>query len=142
MSIVYLARGEDREAFIRAVFQRFEVEKRVTGKQILVKPNMVSHETYPTTTHPATLTACIRLLLPFAAKIVVADGPAWDAGDSKAIIERHPMKQEQILKTFSSKKYSNDDIIMRLNILESKKSIIKIVYNEEIFWRLNTNENS
>ena len=59
-----------------------------------------------------------------------------------SIIERHPMRQEQILETFSSKNYSNDDIILRLNKLESKKSIIKTVYNDKIFWRLSKNKNT
>jgi uncharacterized protein (DUF362 family) len=93
MSVVYLRRGEDREAFIRMVFQRLELQRKVIGKQILIKPNIVSSEPYPTTTHPATLEACLRLLLGVAKKIVVADGPAWDAGNSKSIIEGHPLRQ-------------------------------------------------
>ena len=93
MSIVYLGRSEDREAFVKVVFQRLAVQSKVTGKQILIKPNIVSHESYPTTTHPITLETCLRLLLPVARKIVVADGPAWDAGDSKSIIEKHPLKR-------------------------------------------------
>ena len=93
MSIVYLRRGEDREAFVRTVFQRLAVQKKVTGKQVLIKPNIVSHEPYPTTTHPATLKACFRLLLPVAEKVLAADGPAWDAGDSKSIIARYSLKQ-------------------------------------------------
>jgi len=93
MNVVYLRKDDDREAFVSTVFQRFEVQKKVTGKQILIKPNIVSHEPYPTTTHPATLEACLQLLLPVAKKIIVADGPAFDAGDSKSIIERHPLKQ-------------------------------------------------
>jgi uncharacterized protein (DUF362 family) len=33
------------------------------------------------------------LLLGVAKKIVVGDGPAWDAGDAKSIIEGHPLKK-------------------------------------------------
>ena len=43
MSVVYLLRGKDREAFVRTVFQRLEVQEKVTGKQILIKPNIVSN---------------------------------------------------------------------------------------------------
>ncbi|MCK4783714.1 MAG: DUF362 domain-containing protein [Desulfobacteraceae bacterium] len=93
MSIVYKRRSEDREAFVREVFQQLQVQRKVTGKQILIKPNIVSYEPYPTTTHLETLEACLQLLLDVGKKIVVADGPAWDAGDSKSIIERHPLKQ-------------------------------------------------
>lgn len=93
MSVVYLIRGEDREAFVRTVFQQVEVQRKATGKQILLKPNIVSHESYPTTTHPTILETCLRLLLPVAKKVLVAEGSAWDAGDSKSIIEGHPLRQ-------------------------------------------------
>ncbi len=93
MSTVYLRKGEDREAFVKMVFQHLDVQRKVTGKEILVKPNIVSYEPYPTTTHPVTLEACLGLLQSFAKKVIVADGPAWDAGDSKSIIERHPLKK-------------------------------------------------
>ena len=91
MSVVYLSRSADRDAFIRTVFQRLEVQQKVAGKQVLIKPNIVSHEPYPTTTHPETLESCLRLLLPVAGRILVADGPAWDAEDSQSIVERHPL---------------------------------------------------
>ncbi len=93
MSVVYLGQGEDRETFIRTIFQRLNIQEKVTGKQVLLKPNIVSHEPYPTTTHPKTLETCIRLVLPVAKRVIVADGAAWDAGDSPTIIEKHPLKQ-------------------------------------------------
>lgn len=93
MSTVYLRKTEDREAFVRMVFQDLEVQRKVTGKEILVKPNIVSYERYPTTTHPVTLEACLGLLQGFAKNVIVADGPACDAGDSKSIIERHLLKK-------------------------------------------------
>ncbi len=92
MSTVYLRKTEDREAFVRMVFQVLDVQRKAAGKEILVKPNIVSYEPYPTTTHPATLEACLGLLQGFARKVIVADGPAFDAGDSESIIERHPLK--------------------------------------------------
>jgi uncharacterized protein (DUF362 family) len=93
VSIVYLRQGEDREAFVRMVFQLLDIQRKIAAKQILIKLNIVSYEPYPTTTHPAVLEACLQLLLGFAKKIVVADGPVWDAGDAKSIIERHPLKK-------------------------------------------------
>lgn len=93
MSVVYLMRSGDREAFIKKVFHHFEVQKKLKGKQVLLKPNIVSHEPYPTTTHPTALETCLQLLLPVARGIIVADGPAFDAGDSKSIIENHPLKR-------------------------------------------------
>ena len=93
MGTVYLRQGEDREAFVRMVFQEFDIQGKAEGKTILVKPNMVSREPYPTTTHPATLEACLQLLQGSSRKIIVADGPAWDAGDSEEVIATHPLKR-------------------------------------------------
>ena len=93
MGIVYLWKGDDRQAFLEMLFKRFEVDTYARGKAVLVKPNIVSSEAYPTTTHPAMLEACLGLLQGFAGKIVVADGPACDAGNSKTIIENHPLRR-------------------------------------------------
>lgn len=93
MSAVYMREGGNRGEFVTAVFQRLEVTRKYANKRVLIKPNIVSHEPYPTTTHPAVLETCLQLLLPAASKIIVADGSAWDAGDSKRIIENHPLKR-------------------------------------------------
>ena len=53
-----------------------------------------------------------------------------------SIIERHPMRQEQILDTFSSNNFNKDEILLRLEDLESKKKIKKILYGQKIFWKL------
>ena len=53
-----------------------------------------------------------------------------------SIIERHPLRQEQILETFISKKINKEDILIRLNNLEFQKKIKKVVYNDKIFWKL------
>ncbi|MHA1669926.1 MAG: radical SAM protein [Promethearchaeota archaeon] len=54
----------------------------------------------------------------------------------KNLIERHPMNQEQILKTFYSKKFNEQDILLQLNILESQNKIKKVIYNNQTFWKL------
>ena len=99
MSVVYLIRGEDREAFVRTVFQQVEVQRKATGKQILLKPNIVSHESYPTTTHPTILETCLRLLLPVAKKVLVAEGSAWDAGDRNPLSKDIPLDRVAISST-------------------------------------------
>lgn len=53
-----------------------------------------------------------------------------------SIIERHPMRQEQILETFSSKEFSKNDILSRLEKLESQKKIEKIIYLKNTYWKL------
>lgn len=93
VSTVYLQRGGDREAFVQRVFQICDVPRLAAGKRVLLKPNIVSQEPYPTTTHPSTLEACIGLLKDEAREIVVADGPAFDARDHQCIIEEHPLRR-------------------------------------------------
>ena len=93
MGIVYLHQNEDREGFVRKAFQQFDILRRAVGKYVLLKPNIVSSEPYPTTTHPTTVEACLELLQGVARKVIVADGPAWDAGDTKYIIEEHDLSK-------------------------------------------------
>ncbi|MFX1312491.1 MAG: radical SAM protein, partial [Promethearchaeota archaeon] len=52
------------------------------------------------------------------------------------IIKRHPMRQNQILKTFSSNNFKKEAIIYRLKKLESKNIIKKSTYNKQIYWSL------
>ncbi|MFX0105148.1 MAG: radical SAM protein [Candidatus Hodarchaeota archaeon] len=54
-----------------------------------------------------------------------------------SIIERHPMRQDQIIETFSSTGFNTDQIISELNTLKSQKKIKKLNYNNQIFWKLN-----
>ena len=53
-----------------------------------------------------------------------------------SIIERHPLRQEQILEIFFSEKIKKEDVLIRLNNLEYQKKIKKVVYNNKIFWKL------
>ena len=52
------------------------------------------------------------------------------------IIKRHPMRQNQIINTFSSNNFKKEDIIYRLKKLESKNKIKKSTYNNQIYWSL------
>jgi len=61
--------------------------------RVLVKPNIVSREQYPTTTHPQVLASVLDFLLDCGSQVVVADGPAVDAGDSDRIISSHPLAE-------------------------------------------------
>ncbi len=54
----------------------------------------------------------------------------------KILLERHPMRLEQILETFSSKKFNEQDLEHQLNILISQNKIKKIIYNGQTFWKL------
>ncbi len=52
-----------------------------------------------------------------------------------SIVERHPMRQEQIFETFSSKKLNIDEILRRLEKLEFENKIKKIRYEDQVFWK-------
>ena len=90
----YVAKTEHRKEFVQELLSRLAIAERVQkARRILVKPNIVSHELYPTTTHPDVLSACLDFLIQWHKEVVVADGPAVDASDSKAILDHHPLKE-------------------------------------------------
>ncbi|MFX1454115.1 MAG: radical SAM protein [Promethearchaeota archaeon] len=58
-----------------------------------------------------------------------------------SILERHPMRQNQIIETFSSSENNIDRIITKLEELRTKDKIMKVVYNKQIFWKIKTDRN-
>ena len=52
------------------------------------------------------------------------------------ILERHPMRQEQIIETFKSESFTSDVILLKLEKLETEKIIKKWNYHDKIFWKL------
>lgn len=90
---IFVQKTEDRQGFVRRAFDELALDSRLRSvTSVLVKPNIVSHEPYPTTTHPAVLEACLDYLIARGIGPVVGDGPAFDAGKSSTIIENHPLK--------------------------------------------------
>ncbi|MHC1579784.1 MAG: DUF362 domain-containing protein [Candidatus Alkanophagales archaeon] len=94
---VYLRKTQHRTSFVKE-FLALHEEMLLGASRILLKPNIVSYEEYPTTTHPEVLRSCLEFLHELfggrdgAPEIVVADGPAPDAGDSQKILEEHPLR--------------------------------------------------
>jgi uncharacterized protein (DUF362 family) len=89
-AVVWLQQTRHREHFIQRVLENEIGEPN--AKSILIKPNIVCSEAYPSTTHQATLRSVLQYFLPYQKEIVVADGPAFDAGDSREIIQNHALK--------------------------------------------------
>lgn len=56
-----------------------------------------------------------------------------------SIIQRHPMREDQIIETFVSANFSKDDIVLKLKEFESEKKIIRMEYNGKSYWKLNFN---
>jgi len=88
----YLAETGERASFVQRVLETAQAELALSpGLKVLVKPNIVSREPYPTTTHPQVLASVLDFLLGHECQVVVADGPAFDAGSSDRILSAHPL---------------------------------------------------
>lgn len=90
MSIVYWSKTHNRREFVRKVMGIFEPEI-YKAQTLLLKPNLVSSEPYPTTTHPEVLDAALELLP--GKDVVVADAPAFNAGSSNQIVDNSALKK-------------------------------------------------
>lgn len=56
-----------------------------------------------------------------------------------SIIKRNPMRQSQIIETFSTNKLNKYEILFQLENMDSQNKIEKENYNKQIFWKLNKN---
>jgi len=93
-SIVYAQKTDRRRDFTAAVLHRFAPKIMVQNpRRVLVKPNVVSAEPYPTTTHPEVLDTVLAFLRRFPCQVVVGDGPAIDIGDASRVVANHPLQQ-------------------------------------------------
>ncbi|HVP27362.1 MAG TPA: DUF362 domain-containing protein [Candidatus Bathyarchaeia archaeon] len=61
------------------------------AKRVFVKPNIVSSEPYPATTHPEVLDALLGWLS--NREIIVGDGPAVDAGRTDKVLQNTPLRE-------------------------------------------------
>jgi uncharacterized protein (DUF362 family) len=90
MSTIYFSRTYNRKEFTTKIMQIFN-EHFKKAKKIFLKPNIVSYEPYPTTTHPETLETILKQLS--NREVTVGDAPAIDAGRSNKIIAKSVLKQ-------------------------------------------------
>jgi uncharacterized protein (DUF362 family) len=88
-STVYFSETENRQGFVNKILDIFKENLQGT-KKIFVKPNIVSYEPYPTTTHPEVLEAVLDRLTD--CEIIVGDAPAIDAGRSGRILRKSPLR--------------------------------------------------
>lgn len=92
MDSIYFRETKNRKEFTINALNKIKEELK-RAKKILLKPNIVSFENYPATTHPEVLETCLQFLLNLKKEVLVADGSAPDAGNSKKIIEGHILKR-------------------------------------------------
>jgi uncharacterized protein (DUF362 family) len=90
VAVVYISKTDNQKEFVKKVLEIFEPEID-KAQTFLIKPNLVSSEPYPTTTHPEVLEAVLDFLS--GKDVVVADAPAVDAGNSKKIVEESILKE-------------------------------------------------
>lgn len=90
MSLVYYRETRNRSDFVVEILEMFKNQLE-NAKRIFVKPNIVSSEPYPTTTHPEVLDALLSWLS--SREIVVGDGPAVDAGRSDKVLRNTPLRE-------------------------------------------------
>ena len=90
MSKVYFSETCEREVFVSKIFELFK-ERLQQAKRVFVKPNIVSYEPYPTTTHPEVLEATLKCLS--GCEVIVGDAPAFDAGRPSKILQKSPLRK-------------------------------------------------
>ena len=90
VSTVYFSQDGNREGFVDQIFEIFASSLHGV-KKVFVKPNIVSYEPYPTTTHPEVLEAVLKRLS--GCEVVVGDGPAIDAGRSSNILKKSALSE-------------------------------------------------
>ncbi|MFQ6088040.1 MAG: DUF362 domain-containing protein [Candidatus Methanofastidiosia archaeon] len=88
MTLIHHSKTSDRRGFTLKMLEIFK-DRLEKVENILIKPNIVSHESYPTTTHPEILDTLLTKLQ--AHQILVADGPAVDTRGG--IIKNHDLKK-------------------------------------------------
>ncbi len=114
MSVVYWCKTTYYKNFVGKVVDLFAGDLSSAGK-ILLKPNLVSSEPYPTTTNPNVLEAVLEELKNLGvSEIVVADGPAFNAPEIETIFSNSAIR----------------DVCVRfgvplINLYETKSELVK-----------------
>ena len=88
--MVYFSETDNRERFVEQILEVFAVQLQ-NVKKVFLKPNIVSYEPYPTTTHPEVLETILKRL--GGCEFVVGDAPAIDAGKSSKILQKSPLNE-------------------------------------------------
>jgi uncharacterized protein (DUF362 family) len=90
LSTVYCSKELGRKEFVDRILRVFSRHLK-KAERVFVKPNIVSYELYPTTTHPDVLGSVLEHFSD--CEILVGDAPAVDAGRSAKILRQSPLKK-------------------------------------------------
>ncbi|MHA1232513.1 MAG: DUF362 domain-containing protein [Candidatus Helarchaeota archaeon] len=86
--IIYYTTKIDRKQFVEKILNLFKDQIK---NKVFVKPNQVSYEEFPTTTHPETLEAVFKYLQDKGCEIICGDGQGVDVSNKK--VENTTIKQ-------------------------------------------------
>jgi uncharacterized protein (DUF362 family) len=89
-SMVYFSENCSRDYFVGQILETYKSPLQ-KATRVFVKPNIVSYEPYPTTTHPQVLEAVLKRLS--GCEIIVGDAPAIEAGRSSKILQKSPLRE-------------------------------------------------
>jgi len=79
-STIWFTRNQNRKDFVSNIISKFK--DRIKGN-VLLKVNLVSHNPYPTTTHPEMIEAVFENIKDVASEIAVGDAHGVDLSSSK-----------------------------------------------------------
>lgn len=88
-STIYFTENPDRKRFLASLIPKFR--NNIKGK-VLLKVNLVSHNPYPTTTHPEMIEAVYDQIKSSASEIICGDAHGIDVSTSR--IKNHPIKEK------------------------------------------------
>jgi len=88
-SLIYYTRSSNPAPFLEKLL---EIYLKNIPQKILLKPNLVSYEPYPTTTEPELFQAIVRLLKN-RTELSAGDAPAADLLRPSASLKNHPIPQ-------------------------------------------------
>ncbi|WXG42131.1 MAG: DUF362 domain-containing protein [Candidatus Freyarchaeum deiterrae] len=74
-SLVIIVRGEDPETMVTKGLGELDI--KIPQKKIVIKPNLIANNPYPTTTSSKTVEAIIKNLKKFEKEIIIAEGAGW-----------------------------------------------------------------
>lgn len=94
-AIIYVRETQDRKGFVQQVLDLFAEKLALPQCQkLFIKPNIVSHEDYPTTTHPNTLDALLEYISRSSQpEVTVGDAAAVDLPDTGQVLLNHLLRK-------------------------------------------------
>jgi uncharacterized protein (DUF362 family) len=119
-SLVVIVRGEKPEKMVPKGLGQLDI--KIPQEKIVIKPNLIANQPYPTTTSSKTVEAIIKNLKKFKKEIIIAEGAGWT--DTYAAYR--DQGYQQIAEKYGVKLV--DLNIDRVQIVENPKAIILKVH--------------